>query len=128
MARLRRSLKALDNGDITDEQQERMCELCEELIIGGSSCTQLYVCEGQHCSVAIDYIKDELIEAHRDRVWYWRLWNWWRAKWVHWRSSQTDPITLPDDLLKQSQKLAEEMRKLKEDDPEFYEQLKSNPW
>jgi hypothetical protein len=49
--------------ELTDGQQERMCQLCEELIIDGPrSDSRGWMCEGAYCNRAIDYINDELAD------------------------------------------------------------------
>jgi hypothetical protein len=56
----------LDN--LTDKQQTRMCELCEELILEGSSNSSHFQCEGGMCSEAIQYIIDDEEEKRQDSI------------------------------------------------------------
>ena len=49
---------SLDN--LTDEQQWRMCKLCETYIIDGSSNSQHFQCEGTLCDRAIEYLIEEI--------------------------------------------------------------------
>ena len=48
--------------DVTDDQQERMCELCEHHIICGSSNTYHFQCEGRYCEQALDLLIEEMDE------------------------------------------------------------------
>lgn len=48
----------LDN--LTDEQQELMCELCEKHILGCSPMSATFQCEGAYCNRAIVYLEEEL--------------------------------------------------------------------
>jgi predicted ATPase len=55
--------------ELTDEQQERMCQLCEELIIDGPRCNSIgWMCEGAYCDSAIDYINEELADKLLDEL------------------------------------------------------------
>lgn len=45
-----------------ENHQDRMCSLCELHIIGGSSCSSTFLCEGRYCDRAVDYLFDELID------------------------------------------------------------------
>lgn len=55
--------------ELTDEQQERMCQLCEELIINGPrSDSRGWMCEGSYCNRAIDYINEELADELLDEL------------------------------------------------------------
>ena len=52
----------LELDDLTDEQQERMCLLCEEFICGSRCDSKGNMCEGRWCNQAIEYLNDELEE------------------------------------------------------------------
>lgn len=52
----------LEVDNLTNEQQTRMCELCEDHIIGGSHMSYHYMCEGSHCDKAIEYLLEEINE------------------------------------------------------------------
>ena len=54
----------LDN--ITDEQQERMCELCEELILECCSSSSTFQCEGSQCDRAFEYLVDDMEDEKND--------------------------------------------------------------
>ena len=59
----------LNLDDITDDQQQRMCDLCERNIICGSSNSFHYQCEGRHCEDALEYLKEDIedqIEGERE--------------------------------------------------------------
>ena len=47
--------------DLTDEQQERMCDICQDCIFGRTMNTNQYnQCEGSHCDEAWEYYKEEI--------------------------------------------------------------------
>lgn len=50
----------IDLNNLNDKQQQRMCELCEDHIIGGSSCSQMFLCEGSFCEEALEYLIDDI--------------------------------------------------------------------
>jgi len=52
----------IDIDNLTDEQQERMCELCEAHVICCSSNTGTYQCEGAFCDSAIEYLIEDIEE------------------------------------------------------------------
>jgi len=47
-------------GELAEEHQERMCNLCELHILGCSSNSVNYQCEGSRCDEAIEYLIDDL--------------------------------------------------------------------
>lgn len=47
---------------VFDSHQERTCELCELYVLGCSSCSYHFMCEGRFCDQALPYIMEELIE------------------------------------------------------------------
>jgi hypothetical protein len=58
----------MDFEDLKDEQQERMCELCEAHVYGCKMNTNQYnLCEGSKCDIAIEYLIDELNEEKMGR-------------------------------------------------------------
>jgi len=55
--------------NITDDQQERLCEICEDCIFGHSVNTNQYnMCEGSHCDDAFEYYIDELEDERDENV------------------------------------------------------------
>lgn len=52
----------LELDDLTDEQQERMCLLCEDFICGSRCDSKGNMCEGRWCNQAIEYLNDALEE------------------------------------------------------------------
>jgi len=61
----------LELGNLTDEQQGRMCELCEQCVFGQTMNTNQYnLCEGSRCDVAIEYLQEEIDEEKRERLKY----------------------------------------------------------
>lgn len=57
----------LELDDLTDEQQERMCVLCENFICGSRCDSKGNMCEGAYCDRAIEYLNDELEEEHLEQ-------------------------------------------------------------
>ena len=45
--------------ELTDTEQDRMCEICEEDIIGHSRKTRNYLCEGAYCERAYELLVEE---------------------------------------------------------------------
>ncbi len=59
----------LDIDNLTDSQQERMCELCKICIFDGSVNTNQYnLCEGSRCDQAIEYLQDEYDEKRKEKL------------------------------------------------------------
>lgn len=56
--------------DITDDHQERMCELCERYILGCKHSTATFLCEGTRCEDAKDYLLEELNEQYLEKYKY----------------------------------------------------------
>lgn len=51
----------MDDADLMEKHQERMCELCEECVYGHKVNTGPHnLCEGSQCETALVYLKDEL--------------------------------------------------------------------
>lgn len=48
--------------NFVEKNQEKICKLCENNIIGGSSVTQFYMCEGSYCDEALQIYLEELDE------------------------------------------------------------------
>lgn len=46
----------IDINNLTDDQQEKMCKLCEINVIEGCRNTQMYQCEGSRCEEALPYL------------------------------------------------------------------------
>lgn len=57
----------LELDDLTDEQQERMCVLCEDFICGSRCDSKGNMCEGAYCDRAIEYLNDELEEERLEQ-------------------------------------------------------------
>lgn len=57
----------LELNDLTDEQQERMCVLCENFICGSRCDSKGNMCEGAYCDRAIEYLNDELEEERLEQ-------------------------------------------------------------
>lgn len=57
----------LELDDLTDDQQERMCVLCEEFICGSRCDSKGNMCEGAYCDRAIEYLNDELEEERLEQ-------------------------------------------------------------
>lgn len=57
----------LELDDLTDEQQERMCVLCENFICGSRCDSKGNMCEGAYCDRAIEYLNDELEEERLEQ-------------------------------------------------------------
>lgn len=56
----------MDDSELMEIHQERMCELCQDCVFGQRMNTNQYnLCEGSKCDEALDYLKDELIEQKR---------------------------------------------------------------
>lgn len=54
--------------DLTDEQLERMCEICEECIFNRKMNTNQYnLCEGSRCDEAFEYYMEEVNEIKQER-------------------------------------------------------------
>lgn len=51
----------IDN--LTDEQQEEMCLLCEACVLNGPSNTQHFQCEGSFCEEALPYLIESINES-----------------------------------------------------------------
>lgn len=51
---------------LAEEHQERMCDLCERKILGCSSMSATFMCEGSRCEDAIELLIEELAEEKRD--------------------------------------------------------------
>ena len=45
---------------LAELHQERMCDLCERHILGCSSNSSTYQCEGSRCDQALDYLIEDL--------------------------------------------------------------------
>lgn len=57
----------LEINELTDEQQERMCVLCEEHICGSRCDSKGNMCEGRWCDQAIDYLNDDLEQERLEK-------------------------------------------------------------
>lgn len=57
----------IDLDNLTDDQQERMCKLCETFIIEGSSNSQHFQCEGTLCDRAIEYLIEDIEDEDEDK-------------------------------------------------------------
>lgn len=57
----------LELNDLTDEQQERMCILCENFICGSRCDSKGNMCEGRWCDQAIEYLIDEMEEERLEK-------------------------------------------------------------
>ena len=58
----------MDLDNITDKQQERLCELCEAHVYGCKMNTnQFNLCEGSKCDIAIEYLMDEINEEKLEK-------------------------------------------------------------
>lgn len=57
----------LELDDLTDEQQERMCVLCENFICGSRCDSKGNMCEGRWCDQAIEYLIDEMEEERLEK-------------------------------------------------------------
>lgn len=49
----------IDRNNLSDDQGEEMCELCEEHILGCKNNTSHFQCEGSRCGEAFEYLLDE---------------------------------------------------------------------
>jgi hypothetical protein len=58
----------LNLDDLSDQQQERMCVLCEEYICGSRCDSKGNMCEGRWCDQAIEYLSEEVEEQNREIV------------------------------------------------------------
>jgi hypothetical protein len=58
----------LNLDDLSDEQQERMCVLCEDFICGSRCDSKGNMCEGIWCDQAIEYLSEEVEEQNREIV------------------------------------------------------------
>lgn len=56
----------IDN--LTSDQQERMCELCELHILGCKHSTITFLCEGSRCEDAIEYLMDDIEDKRLDEL------------------------------------------------------------
>lgn len=56
----------MDIRNLTDAEQTRLCELCEEYVIDGSAISSTFMCEGSFCESALPYLKEELEEKNDD--------------------------------------------------------------
>ena len=57
----------MDNEYLMEKHQERMCELCEDRILGCCSVSSTFMCEGSRCDEAVELLKDELEEEQLER-------------------------------------------------------------
>lgn len=54
--------------ELTDEQQERMCEICQDCIFGYKVNTGYHnLCEGSRCEDALEYFMEEFNEEKREK-------------------------------------------------------------
>lgn len=54
-------MKVKLDGDLTDEQQDRMCDLCSNCFFEGSAnSNQHTLCEGSRCDDAVELLEEEL--------------------------------------------------------------------
>lgn len=64
-------MKELDIDNLTSDQQNRMCELCELRILGCKHSTSTFLCEGSRCEDAFEYliddIEDKKLEAEEEK-------------------------------------------------------------
>lgn len=61
----------MDDTELMEIHQERMCELCQDCVFGQRMNTNQYnLCEGSKCDEALDYLKDELVEEKRKKFKY----------------------------------------------------------
>jgi len=53
----------MEDDDLMDLHQKRMCEICEDCVFGHKVNTGPHnLCEGSRCDSALDLLKDELSE------------------------------------------------------------------
>jgi len=60
----------IDINNLTDDQQERMCELCELNIIECCSNSSTFQCEGCRCDEALEYLIENLEESNNTKLIY----------------------------------------------------------
>lgn len=58
----------IDFDNLTDDQQERMCDLCEELILECSSNSSTFQCEGCRCEEAFDLLLEDVEDDGDNKV------------------------------------------------------------
>lgn len=49
-----------EKAELAEQHSDKMCKLCEHHIIGGSSNTYHFQCEGRFCDQAVELLIDEL--------------------------------------------------------------------
>ena len=58
----------MNDEDLMEKHQERMCELCEDCVYGHKVNSGPHnLCEGARCDEALEYLKDELEEERYER-------------------------------------------------------------
>lgn len=61
----------MDNDELMEIHQERMCKLCQDCIFGQTMNTNQYnLCEGSKCDEAIEYLIEKLVEEKREKFKY----------------------------------------------------------
>lgn len=55
----------VEDNELMEEHQERLCELCELYILGCCSNSSTFLCEGAYCDQAVEYLKEELEEEEQ---------------------------------------------------------------
>ncbi len=53
---------------LTDSQQDEMCDLCEDLVLGCHNMTSTFVCEGRYCDEAYEMYVETLSSRERLRI------------------------------------------------------------
>ncbi len=58
----------IDDANLMEEHQERMCELCEDCIYGQKMNSGPHnLCEGARCEDALELLKEELVLEKHER-------------------------------------------------------------
>jgi len=60
----------IELGSLNDDQQQRMCELCETHIIEGSSSCSTFLCEGSFCDQAFEYLIEDIDDNENCKMTY----------------------------------------------------------
>lgn len=61
----------MDDADLMEKHQERMCQICEDCVYGHSVNTGPHnLCEGARCDEALEYLKDEIDTEKHERMIY----------------------------------------------------------
>ena len=58
----------MEDEDLKELHQERMCDLCSDCFFEGSVNTNQYnLCEGSRCDYAVELLKEELDEEKQEK-------------------------------------------------------------